>query len=56
MCCPRSAVTSELVANEKPDVVILATGGVPGTLSVPGADGANVVQARDVLLRRKDTG
>ena len=52
----RSAVTPELVANEKPDVVILATGGVPGTLSVPGADGPNVVQARDVLLRRKDTG
>jgi len=52
----RSAVTPELVANEKPDAVILATGGVPGTLSVPGADGPNVVQARDVLTQRKDTG
>ena len=52
----RSAVTPELVANEKPDVVILATGGAPGSLSVPGADGPNVVQARDVLLQRKDAG
>jgi pyruvate/2-oxoglutarate dehydrogenase complex dihydrolipoamide dehydrogenase (E3) component len=34
----------------------VATGGVPGTLSVPGADGPNVVQARDVLLGLIETG
>jgi pyruvate/2-oxoglutarate dehydrogenase complex dihydrolipoamide dehydrogenase (E3) component len=49
-------VTEELVAKEKPDAIIIATGGVPGTLSVPGADGPNVVQARDVLLGLKETG
>jgi 2,4-dienoyl-CoA reductase-like NADH-dependent reductase (Old Yellow Enzyme family)/thioredoxin reductase len=51
-----SAVTPELVAGEKPDAVIAATGGTPGMLSVPGADGPNVVQARDVLMGLKETG
>ena len=51
-----SAVTPELVADEEPDAVIVATGGVPGTLSVPGAGGPNVVQARDVLLGLRETG
>ena len=52
----RSAVTPELVSKEEPDAVILATGGIPGTLSVPGGDGPNVVQARDVLMGLRETG
>jgi len=51
-----AAVTPELVADEKPDAIIVAAGGIPGTLSVPGADGPNVVQARDVLMGLKETG
>lgn len=51
-----STVTPELVEQETPDAVIVATGGLPGDLSVPGADGANVVQARDVLSGAARTG
>lgn len=51
-----SPVTPDVVAAEKPDAVIVATGGTPGVLSVPGGDGPSVVQARDVLMGLKETG
>lgn len=49
-------VTKKLVQHTKPDVVILATGAVPQTLDVPGADGKNVLQANDVLLGKVKVG
>jgi len=42
-------VTPELIAKVKPDVLIMATGSIPAQPKVPGADGSNVVQAREVL-------
>ncbi len=51
-----ASVTKELVAQEAPDVVIVATGGLPAELPVPGGDGDNVVQGRDVLLGKVETG
>jgi 2,4-dienoyl-CoA reductase-like NADH-dependent reductase (Old Yellow Enzyme family)/thioredoxin reductase len=42
-------VTKSLVAEAKPDVVVLATGANPLALEVPCAPGSNVVQANDVL-------
>ena len=42
--------TQEVLAAEKPDAVILATGATPLTPRIPGIDGQNVVVAEDVLL------
>jgi 2,4-dienoyl-CoA reductase-like NADH-dependent reductase (Old Yellow Enzyme family)/thioredoxin reductase len=42
-------VTTELVRQKKPEVLIVATGALPRSLKVPGAQGENVVQAVDVL-------
>nr|HID58740.1 FAD-dependent oxidoreductase [Desulfobacterales bacterium] len=42
-------VTPELVNEEKPDVIIIATGSCPTKPDIPGVDGTNVVDARDVL-------
>lgn len=44
--CP---VTPELVKQESPDSVIIATGGAPVDAHVPGADGKNVVSSHDFL-------
>ncbi|WP_425057878.1 NADH oxidase [Sporomusa carbonis] len=41
--------TSALCDEEKPDVVIIATGSTPAKLPIPGIDGANVVTAQDAL-------
>lgn len=49
--CP---VTEELIAAEKPDAVILATGAKPLMPPIQGIDGANVVTAEDVLLGNVD--
>ena len=49
-------LTKELVAAEKPDKVILATGAQPIIPNVPGVDLPNVVLAEDVLRGRTDTG
>ncbi len=43
-------VTREVIAGESPDALIVATGGRPKRLDVPGGDAAHVVQGRDVLL------
>lgn len=47
-------VTEELLAAEKPDAVIIATGAKPLMPPIPGLDGANVVTAEDVLLGNAD--
>jgi len=46
-------VTEELIASEKPDAVILATGAKPLTPPIKGIDSQNVVCAEDVLLGNK---
>ena len=42
-------VTPELVAEFKPDAVVLAIGGEPVNINVPGAEGGNVVTSHDFL-------
>lgn len=49
-------VTPELVRDVKPDVVVLATGATPRTLSLPGIEDEHVVQASDVILGRTKVG
>jgi len=42
--------TAEICDEEKPDLVIIATGATPKKPPIPGIDGENVVCAEDVLL------
>lgn len=49
-------VSGELLACEKPDLLVLATGGKPITPPIPGAERENVVQAWDVLAKKVVTG
>ncbi len=49
-------VTEELIAKEKPDVVILATGGVPLIPNIKGIDNPKFVKAVDVLEGKKEVG
>lgn len=49
-------VTKDILAKEKPDVVLLASGAKPADLPIPGIDGDNVVNAWDVLAGRTWTG
>ena len=48
--------TLETVLRLKPDVVIVATGGMPITPVIPGVDKKNVVNALDLLLGRREAG
>ncbi len=43
-------VTPEMIAQGRPDFVILAAGASPLVPAIPGIDGQSVVEARDVLL------
>jgi 2,4-dienoyl-CoA reductase-like NADH-dependent reductase (Old Yellow Enzyme family)/thioredoxin reductase len=52
----RKSVTPDLIKQVKPDVVIIATGGIPVVPDIPGIDQANVLMAREVLLGRKEPG
>ena len=49
-------VTPELVMQNQPDAVVVATGGVPATPEIPGADGPNVVTAQDALSGKAAVG
>jgi len=49
-------VTEEMIQNEKPDTVIVATGSRPLRLNIEGIDGANVITAEEALLGKKDIG
>ncbi|MBI2832358.1 MAG: FAD-dependent oxidoreductase [Chloroflexi bacterium] len=49
-------VTPELIAEVKPDAVIVATGVIPFLPEIPGVDRPNVVGAADVLSGRVETG
>ena len=51
-----SWVDRKTLKHECPDHVILATGGEPITPPIPGVEGANVVQAWDVLADKVTTG
>lgn len=51
-----TAVTKELVEQEKPDVVIVAMGGSPIKPNIKGIDNPNVFPAEDVLLGKVPTG
>ncbi len=42
-------VTKDTVSKEKPDVLLLAAGSNPARPNIPGLDGVNVVEAREVL-------
>jgi pyruvate/2-oxoglutarate dehydrogenase complex dihydrolipoamide dehydrogenase (E3) component len=43
-------VTAEMLGERKPNAVILAAGAYPVTPELPGMDGPNVVDARDLLV------
>jgi pyruvate/2-oxoglutarate dehydrogenase complex dihydrolipoamide dehydrogenase (E3) component len=43
-------VTAAKLKDERPDAAILAAGAFPATPEIPGMDGPNVVDARDLLL------
>ncbi|MBI2831424.1 MAG: FAD-dependent oxidoreductase [Chloroflexi bacterium] len=49
-------VTAAGLLSEKPDVVVIATGGTPLALDVPGIDAKHVVTAFDVLSKKAKTG
>ncbi|MDI3481206.1 MAG: hypothetical protein PWQ97_861 [Tepidanaerobacteraceae bacterium] len=49
-------LTAEIVDEQKPDVVIIATGSKPIIPNIPGIDGRNVVTAHDVLSGIVDPG
>lgn len=46
----KTKVTNDLLGELRPDVVIIATGGVPIQLSIPGSDSCHVLNSFDVLL------
>ncbi len=50
------ALTGKIVKQEKPDVVLVATGGVPFIPPIKGINSSYVVTAVDVLLGRKNVG
>ncbi len=49
-------VTAEFVMEQKPDVVIVATGSVPKESPLPGADGPHIFNVWQALLNEKDVG
>jgi 2,4-dienoyl-CoA reductase-like NADH-dependent reductase (Old Yellow Enzyme family)/NADPH-dependent 2,4-dienoyl-CoA reductase/sulfur reductase-like enzyme len=51
-----TTVTREVIERENPDEIILASGGLPKEMSIPGAEGGRVVQGRDVLMGKAETG
>lgn len=51
-----TAVTKELLAEEKPDSLVIATGAVPEVPDIPGADSRHVVSMFDVFTGKVDPG
>jgi thioredoxin reductase len=49
-------VTPEMVIKENADAVVIATGAVPYIPDIPGADGSNVVEMRQVLQGEVEVG
>lgn len=49
-------LTEAIVAEEKPDTVVIATGGKPIMPDIPGIDKPIVTNAQDVLEEKVDTG
>jgi 2-enoate reductase len=49
-------VTTELIEENDPDAVIIATGSINATCNIPGAEDSNIIYATDVLLGRKEAG
>lgn len=54
--CLNQIVDAELIKNETPDHIILATGGTPLAPPIPGAEMDHVVQAWDILQGRAFAG
>ncbi|MFH1382400.1 MAG: FAD-dependent oxidoreductase [Chloroflexota bacterium] len=52
----KTEVTAATVKESHPDALVVATGARPATLDVPGASGANVVQAVDVITKKAKVG
>lgn len=50
------AVTPEMVAAERPDAVIVATGSVPNRHPIGGTDAEHVADVEDILLGRQEPG
>lgn len=49
-------VTRTLIEKEDPDEIIVATGGLPKGMAIPGAGEGRIVQGRDVLAGKAETG
>jgi 2-enoate reductase len=49
-------VTVEMIAQRKPDAVVIAAGGIPAMPDIPGIDKSNVVTAQDVLSGKVKAG
>lgn len=49
-------VTADVIAQMKPDAVVLATGLTPSTPGIPGIQGDNVVTVEDVLMGKAQVG
>ena len=49
-------VDNALVEREKADVVIVATGGIKKRIPIPGFDNANVCEAKEYLLEKRELG
>ncbi len=49
-----TAVTEAMIASERPEAVILASGALPAVPPIPGIDGAIVHDARDVLTGKAE--
>ena len=51
-----SEVTIETIESARPDAIVIATGSTPLAADIPGVDGAGVVELRDVLDGKVETG
>jgi 2,4-dienoyl-CoA reductase (NADPH2) len=50
------SVTRQIVREQDPDAVVIATGASPSTPAIPGIRGSNVVMAEDVLMEKGKVG